>query len=672
MSSETKSLSVRRAIRQFALALFPLICFSLVKPNSSVAAPADSQVMNEIFEVVSAKPLNDPLTYSRPLPLDLLPFQVRNDKYHSIGTAFALGGDRYVTAAHVLNATIGGLWGAPALRDAAGHIYAVSKIEKYSLARDFAVFTVVGGPAAPAPGIDTDPPINSVVYAVGNALAEGIVQRDGLYTSRTPEEQDGRWSWLRFSAAASPGNSGGPLLDKEGAIIGMVLARSQNENLNYALPIEEILRAPDHLADIDNRLAYRLELFDTTQNGVFKLQFALPLSFAEFSAAFLKAAQGFSDAQLKALLAKDPDNVFPNGGGSAYILRDTPRMVPFPSIIRRETNGRWVMPDRKGTRTALRANGYVAQDSYSHDLLFHLRKPDDLPAAQLYGDPEGFAKLLLNTGFMQRTVGSEKVQVTGLGQPILNDAYTDRWQRRWQVRVWPLAYANAMFVTLSLPVPDGYVTLARYGAAPAWHDDLIDLKAITDFTYASYWGTLAQWKDFLTVKTLVPPQLSSMRVEFQYGERMTLKSSRINLTASQDLLAIKTESLLGLGFQYLNSDGSLNWDIGDVRFQSDSNDNGHWINIARHLIPTPELDDSWRSWWEKLEHRNHPWDGASYTEDDTTRIAVVVDKPADKVSQSKAPSVFYTAFVGNSGNVAQDKMRADLDSLIRDLQINER
>ncbi|MCT7094643.1 trypsin-like peptidase domain-containing protein, partial [Salmonella enterica] len=81
-----------------------------------------------------------------------------------------------------------------------------------------------------------------------------------LYTSQTPEEQDGRWKWLRFSAAASPGNSGGPLLDKDGKVIGVVVMKSPDENLNYALPIDLVLKAPANLGDIDTRESYQLDV----------------------------------------------------------------------------------------------------------------------------------------------------------------------------------------------------------------------------------------------------------------------------------------------------------------------------------------------------------------------------------------------------------------------------
>ncbi|HPY53987.1 MAG TPA: hypothetical protein PK505_08365, partial [Treponemataceae bacterium] len=54
------------------------------------------------------------------------------------------------------------------------------------------------------------------VFSVGNALGDGIVIRNGVYTSTTYEDQNGEWKWIRFSAAASPGNSGGPLLQVKG------------------------------------------------------------------------------------------------------------------------------------------------------------------------------------------------------------------------------------------------------------------------------------------------------------------------------------------------------------------------------------------------------------------------------------------------------------------------
>src|SRR3546814_7242353 len=151
----------------------------------------------------------------------LLPFQQRNDKYYSIGTAFSIGGGRYVTAAHVLMTGANSLWGPPALRDNGGKVYAIDKIVKFSMQQDFVVFTLAQQPGAGVLELDTDAAAGQIVCSVGNAYGPGVVLRDGLYTSDTTEQPDGRWNWLRFSAAAPPGNSGGPLLAQDCKVTGV-------------------------------------------------------------------------------------------------------------------------------------------------------------------------------------------------------------------------------------------------------------------------------------------------------------------------------------------------------------------------------------------------------------------------------------------------------------------
>ncbi|MGH8291593.1 MAG: S1 family peptidase, partial [Steroidobacteraceae bacterium] len=142
------------------------------------------------FEVFQSKPTQEPLSYARPLPLDLLPYQERTDKYHSIGTAFALGHGPYVTSAHILMSGLDSLWGPPELRDPKGNVYPIDQVEKFGQRRDFAVFTVKGRPGDVALPLDTQPILNQPVYAIDNALGTGVVIRSGLYTSDTPEPLD--------------------------------------------------------------------------------------------------------------------------------------------------------------------------------------------------------------------------------------------------------------------------------------------------------------------------------------------------------------------------------------------------------------------------------------------------------------------------------------------------
>lgn len=624
------------------------------------------QVEAATFEVVQAKPAVDPLTYEKPLPLELLPYQERTDKYHSIGTAFAIGHNRYVTAGHVLLAGVGSLWGPLQLRDAKGQVYAIDKIEKFSLRKDFAVFSLATQPAGDAAlAVDAKPVMNTAVYAVGNALGTGVVIRDGLYTSDTPEQQDGQWKWMRFSAAASPGNSGGPLLDQAGKVIGVVLMKSANENLNYALPISEVLGAPEHVAVIDERAPYQFDVFDTTLSNSFKAQFALPVSLADFNANFLKARNAYADSQLKALLAQETDRLFPRGAGSDRLLYAVPPLESFPRLIVRNSNGDWGLAAKLGPRTPLADNGYVATGLAGHTVLFHLRKPDNVSAQQLYADPQLLIGQVLKTGFLYRMVGSERVRVTALGKPQQDTVHTDAWQRHWQVRVWALPFVNGLLVTFSLPVPDGYVTLMQSTQPMAAHDHLIDMRALTDFVQVSYDGTLGQWRDYLTQSALLPAVLRDIRIDADYGRRFSYASPRLDFSFDAALQPVTANSTLTLGLGYYSDHGKVVWDVGDVRVRADAGD-PYRINIERHVRPPATLDDAFQNQWRKLAQQQHPFDGTAYSADGEVRAAKALPPVA-----GVTPEVRYTAFYAAAASTPPAKVQAGLQTLMQNLHVKE-
>src|SRR6185437_724944 len=273
------------------LALIVLSMAMTTAALAGVTPQIEQTVRAATFEVVVPKPKRDPLSYEKPLPLELIPYQQRSDKYQPVGTAFALGPDTYVTAAHVLEAVVNSQYGKPALRAADGKVYQIDSIVRFSADEDFAVFTLAGAPKAAGLNVNRAPRLDQPVLAVGTALGEGIVIRDGLFTSETPEDQDGRWKWIRFSAAASPGNSGGPLLDALGNVIGVVIAKSPNENLNYALPIANVLDSAPSKARFDQRILTKLPFAQASQPYSLKEEFALPLSWEKFVSAYQALAE---------------------------------------------------------------------------------------------------------------------------------------------------------------------------------------------------------------------------------------------------------------------------------------------------------------------------------------------------------------------------------------------
>lgn len=636
------------------------------------AATLDPAVLPKVqaatFEVVIPKPVNDPLSYEKPLPFDQLPFQQRNDKYYSVGTAFELSENRYVTAGHVLALGIDSLMGEPAVRDASGHVHAIDKITRYSLQEDFVEFTLKDPPAAAPLEVNTQPAMNDVVYAVGNALGTGIVIRDGLYTSQTPEEENGRWNWMRFSAAASPGNSGGPLLDKNGKIIGVVLMKSPDENLNYALPIERVLKAPSNLAVADTRMIYQLDVIDSKHPGTFKAQFPLPKSFADFTANYQKLYGANSDKQLHDLLADNANSMFPKGSGSSRMLHAGSSLNPFPTLLHRNANGTWVISTANENKATLPHNGYIAKATVGNEFMFHLRKPDDVSSRQLYSDSKLFMDLLLQGTPLHREVGSEQIKVTSLGKASEERIFVDSYQRRWQVRVWPMAYDNSKLIAFLLPVPDGYAAMIRIVQSRSTHDETNDLQALTDYIYLAYSGTLSQWKEYLANTELLPAALSNISIRFDYGNDFRYQSKRMSFAYTPELQKIDKDSLLVLGMSYFEDHGKVVWDVSNVVVKANA-DNAEKISLNRHVAPSDDLDDSYRNYWGKIVKRSHPDDGVPYRENDMTYIGTVGGTP---VSAEAKPDVLYTAFYGVDGPRPEDAMKGKLDLLMQKFQVNER
>src|SRR6266540_2722198 len=104
-----------------------LLLLNCVNPTSRASAEIAlgtntlEMVTDSVFEVVVPKPTVDSVSYKDPLPFDILPYSIRNDKYYSIGSAFAIGPNEFVSAAHVMNLGAETQYQGPCLRDKDGN-----------------------------------------------------------------------------------------------------------------------------------------------------------------------------------------------------------------------------------------------------------------------------------------------------------------------------------------------------------------------------------------------------------------------------------------------------------------------------------------------------------------------------------------------------------------------
>ncbi len=628
---------------------------------------AQRRLREATFEVVLEKPASDPLSYEKTLPLELLPYAERVGKYRPLGTAFAIGHGRFVTAAHVITAGMGSPKGALALRDQNGKIFSIDRIVKFSGAEDYAVFTLSDPPRVSALDTHERPTLNDPVFAVGDALGEGIIIRDGLYTSDTPEEREGRWKWIRFSAAASPGNSGGPLVDRKGRVIGVVLRKSPNENLNVAVAIDQVLKGTEESATFESRSAYKLPMMRESDTTDVSEQFPLPKPVDEFYAAQQKVMMEIMHKIRAQYESAHGDRIFPHGADSQQLLHSL-HLAGFPRIIEERSDGIWGASDPKPQRSQLDENGFVETAASPFGTLVRVRMPDNARWSDLFGSSKSFMDMVLKGAPLHRQVGTDAVRITSLGGAALDTTYADKFGRTWQLRAWYLPFNDTVVLSIALPTPQGYIGILTQ--RPHWYEEigLEELRSYTGFVYVSLVGTLKQWQDYMAAPLAQPDVVHALAIECDYGKTFRVRSKRFNLTLTSGLPKVEADSVLTLKFSYFNDGDNTVWDVGGL-YLGDPERKNNAIDILRRQRPLPSFPEAMADQWHKIENAEHPYRGLAYSTDGATRIESIQDL-RDIAAQHR--SIAYALAVVAEGTQDQPTMKRALDAAQHGLTILER
>lgn len=629
----------RRLIGRFSARRCLCVLLLLYGVNAKAVVTAEMQqaIRAATFEVVMKKPEHDPLTYEKPLPLDLIPFVERNDAYRSIGTAFSLGHNTYVTAAHVFTPAVESQYGPPQLRGSDNKVHSIERILKFSMHEDMVVFSVTDDPAPKGFEINRSPKIDDTVLAVGNALGEGVVIRDGLFTSETPEEQDGSWKWIRFSAAASPGNSGGPLLDSNGNVIGIVLRKSQNENLNFSLPIGRVLDAAGK-AIFDQRAVTSVPFMRGTRTYAYKDEFKLPLAWSDFAKAFKAAIERQAAEARTQLLSEYSAKSFATGRAADEVLYSNNPDSYQLRLVHQDADDSWVTVAPAMKKTDLAGDGYIsigAQDSFA---LLRLHRPNNAADDAFYSDSKAFMDIAAKALNIMRAVGTDNIRVTSLGAAINDSIYADRYGRKWQQRKWALPYLDAYVVGMLLPTPDGYVAVMQMApsAAASYIESLLHL--IVDQADISYIGTQAQWQTYLHRKALLAEPLKSLSIEKKTN--WVVRAPKFEFEIPDVMFALDDRSTLGISTQYFMDSSKLRWDVVGARWYQDEQDKAY-IGLRRKIRPPTTAKSEIRSAFADMWERRAPYDGQSSRPTATTYMATQVINVPGTNSRKSSSDVLY-------------------------------
>ena len=99
-------------------------------------------------------------------------------------------------------------------------------------------------------GDSDDVQVGEKVIAIGNPLGLSFTVTGGIISAVDRIGPNGLDVYIQTDAALNPGNSGGPLINKEGKVIGInnFKAGGESENIGFALESNYIIDAVNDIA----------------------------------------------------------------------------------------------------------------------------------------------------------------------------------------------------------------------------------------------------------------------------------------------------------------------------------------------------------------------------------------------------------------------------------------
>lgn len=213
------------------------------KEDSDRLIKNQQREIDELKKEIEYKPLTAKQVFSK-CNDSVLTFNCDFEHMYSKGTAFCITGNKYITNAHVILNTRERKKDISIDEILPRSINSITfeknfSLDKFDIGLDLAIISIKNSNKKALTLSNTEVSVGDVVYAIGNPKGEGISIAEGIVSDN--HRKIGNIDYVMFTGAINSGNSGGPLLNDNGEVIGVVTA-SRNEaiGMNYALPIKYI------------------------------------------------------------------------------------------------------------------------------------------------------------------------------------------------------------------------------------------------------------------------------------------------------------------------------------------------------------------------------------------------------------------------------------------------
>lgn len=594
-------------------------------PPAFIAMPKSvlAKVEDSVFEVVVDKQEDKFIEYEHPLPLDKIPYQIRNDRFVGLGTAFSIGNNRYVSAAHLFRVGLKTIMTGWGLRDRVGKVHRISRIFRYSNYRDLIEFDLEDTIQKSFPlELTGQAEVGSEVFTAGNVDGEGITYRGGQISSLTPEEVDGKWKFIRFSAPASPGNSGGPLLDSKGRVVGVVSRRNATENLNYAIPIAEYRKLSGSSAEFfQKHIKFRSGKKMVDRD--WKASCILPVPLADLRNNAEKSLRALEESLLAELYEGKNESDFPDSPSFRDYLTRQGHGRFFGALRSDGSGGNWKIEFPKMHEVELEPGRHVyLAGSPRLALMAVVEKPQDLTLAQFFAQPGKVMDDILRGSGVSRRIADESIKVLSYGAPKETRWWKDRLGRPWLRSRWYFGERDMLAETDCLVFPGGeacMVTLAPVAAISMAMIDLIEHNV--NEIVMTYGGTIDQWRKFLVLgENKIPSFFRGSNVGLQGSGQLTANFEEFKIIYEDESVTPKSKLEVTTGYRPSERIGAKILRVTLQPWQGQKGGLEARILFAPSDRASPEQKDKWGA----AKAHSTPYDGEVFPKGDFSHLMTVI------------------------------------------------
>ena len=592
----------------FALSAFFSACTLEETQSSHLSKSIIKHIYPAIVEVVVPKREDQHISYARPLPFDQQDFHIRNDKYHPIGTAFFISRKRLASAAHVFGIDSFTFWKDHYVRNASGEVHKVGKIVKFSQYRDYIEFELESYPQNfNILSLSDEVEIGDRVYAVGNAQGEGISTRGGQVSSFTPEHVSGSWKYIRFSSPASPGNSGGPLVNSRGETVGVVVMKSQAENLNYALPVQEFQNLSESSAEFFIR---GLKIQDGTQvvSEDWKESAPLPGTLESLREKAIPSKSDFYRVLVKKFKTTYADTVFPVHPRFREYLRSQNSPLYIGEIDKDTNLNQWSVSPVELKKMAIAAQQaiYYGEGSiFSYGVV--IETPPQKNLLEQIQDEENLVKTLLIGLGANRTMAGQRIPILGYGKAQETSQWRDRLGRPWSSYLWHILYNNTFVAVHATSLPSGVLCLVDIHWARVKNEGYMDLvkENVHELTL-SYSGNPKQWSEFLALpKVWLPTYFEKIKLEYSAKKVLKIEDNKYSTQVPNLKLDDDSTVTARMGYDIGKNLAPkiLAWEIHEKKIHQTG------VTIAQFYEPSEFSNDLHRQTWNEILRQKGVFNG---------------------------------------------------------------